>query len=405
MKVLFMFGGLPHYYNMVLNRLNDLNNFEITVVIPEIKSSSIGEGVHQTDSGIKFRFKRLKEKKTYYGKTFLHGFSAFLDDENPDIIVTIWPYVLGFLFYPLLWRKIKSKGIKLIYKDIPFRIPKFREALKYKNASYEDESLNLHKPTPVGYLSNVFVTFLRMIYYKRMDAHVNYVEEAVEILGSYGVSREKIFITYNSPDTDMLFKAKEKALISEPILPVNPYRIIHVGRLVKWKKVHLLISAINILKEKFNKIELIVIGTGPEEKELKSQTGKLNLSDRILFVGPVYDPVVLAGYLISSSVYVLAGMGGLSINEAMAVGKPVVCSVCDGTEKNLVIDDYNGKFFKENDVNDLADKIGYILSDSGRIKRMGENSGKIISEKINIHTVVNRYESAFKYVIKNGQGK
>ena len=61
-----------------------------------------------------------------------------------------------------------------------------------------------------------------------------------------------------------------------------------------------------------------------------------------------------------STVYVLAGMGGLSINDAMCFSLFVICLVCDGTEKDLVADGVNGYFFKEGDANDLVDKISLI---------------------------------------------
>ena len=48
MKVLFTFGGLPHYYNYVLSRLNNISGLEIVVIVPEAKSETIGKGVYQT---------------------------------------------------------------------------------------------------------------------------------------------------------------------------------------------------------------------------------------------------------------------------------------------------------------------------------------------------------------------
>ena len=126
---------------------------------------------------------------------------------------------------------------------------------------------------------------------------------------------------------------------------------------------------------------------------------ELDLSDKIKFIGGVYDEKILGEYFSASAIYVLAGMGGLSINEAMCFAKPIICSVCDGTEKHLVFDDYNGKYFMENDVNDLANKIEYLLSNPQKIKKMGENSEKIIREKININTVVNGYIKAFNFVM------
>lgn len=70
------------------------------------------------------------------------------------------------------------------------------------------------------------------------------------------------------------------------------------------------------------------------------------MTDSIRFIGAVYDPEKLGAYMNESTVYVLAGMGGLSINDAMTYGMPVLCSVCDGTERDLVIDGKNGFFSK-----------------------------------------------------------
>ena len=84
-----------------------------------------------------------------------------------------------------------------------------------------------------------------------MDAHVDYIEVAYEIFSTYGVDKKKIFITYNSPDTDKLLEVNVKYNIRNAILPYNPFRIIHVGRLVKWKRVDLLIKALKVLKINF----------------------------------------------------------------------------------------------------------------------------------------------------------
>lgn len=101
------------------------------------------------------------------------------------------------------------------------------------------------------------------------------------------------------------------------------------------------------------------------------------------------------------SVYVLAGMGGLSINEAMAWGLPVICSVCDGTEKHLVIEDFNGKYFEEGNLESLIDKIDFMLADPKRTKQMGLNSQEVIDTRINVHTVLKGYLSAFNFVTEN----
>lgn len=396
MTVLFTFGGLPHYYNYVLSKLNKVDGLEIVVVVPETKSDTMGQGVFQTTEGIDFKIIKTTEYKTWYGKTFLKNLSQIMNEVKPDALVIIWPYVLGLLFRPSFLFMLKRNKIKIIYKSIPFGIPKHKDGLFFKSNILNEEGI-IQK----GFLNNINIFFLsifRRIYFNFIDAHVNYIDDAYNILGSYGVPKEKIYITYNSPNTELLFNACREAEKTAPILPENFYRIIHVGRLVKWKKIDLLITSISKLKEKYNSIELLIIGSGPEEKNLKDIAIKLNIEKNIKFIGPVYDAVRLGQYLISSSIYVLAGMGGLSINEAMAFGKPVICSVCDGTEKKLVREDYNGKFFRDGDLNDLIDKIDHLLGNKEKIDQMGRNSYLIIKNEVNIHTVIKGYIKAFNYV-------
>lgn len=401
MKVLFTFNGLPHYYNFVLSRLNSIKNVNINVIIPDVANTTLGKGVHQSVEGIDFVVHKLPEYKTYYKKYFYKGFLSTVKHIKPEVIVFVWPYNLALLFFPWIFIYLKLKRIKLVYKDIPFLLPKFMNGLTGKNLSLLNEDLTPFKLTITKRVYFIFFSLMRLVYYRFFDAHVNYVEDALDILPTYGVNKKSIFITYNSPDTDLLFKAKASALNISPLLPESSMRIVHVGRLVKWKKVDLLINAINKLKDKYPAIELIIIGSGPEESNLHSQVKRLVLEDNVKFVGAIYDPVVLGRYLLDSTIYVIAGIGGLSINEAMLFGKPVICSVCDGTEKKLVRDYFNGLFFNNDDLDDLVSKIDYILESKDRITQFGNASLSIIENEVNITTVLKGYISAFNFVTNN----
>jgi glycosyltransferase involved in cell wall biosynthesis len=182
----------------------------------------------------------------------------------------------------------------------------------------------------------------------------------------------------------------------------DPARILHVGRLVKWKRIDLLIEAVAILAGRHEGVELCIIGSGPEEPYLKELAQK-KTAGAVKFLGGIYDPEQLAGEFMASGIYVLAGMGGLSINEAMAYGKPVICSRCDGTERDLVKDGFNGFFFKEGDVADLAAKIEVLLDDPDLCRTMGENSLSIIEERINIESVTLRFHDCFEYLRPSGE--
>ena len=115
MKVLFLLNGLTHYFNKVLNRLNSLEEFEIVTLVPSNGNKSLGTGVFTTMQDVEFRVYTFPEKKRYYGKLFFDGFIDVLEKENPQIIVVIWPYILEFVFNPIMLRRLRKRNIKIFY--------------------------------------------------------------------------------------------------------------------------------------------------------------------------------------------------------------------------------------------------------------------------------------------------
>ena len=404
MKVVFIFGGLPHYYNFILNKLNDQPNLDVTVFHPEANNGSLGKNVHQDKSSIRFKTVALEESKDFFGKNYFKNLVPKLKVEKPDIIVIGWPHILNFYSNPLIYAYVKANNIKVIEKSIPYQLPTLENAANfYKNI---DKILNenlepIAKKSAVSTLKYWSLTQFRKFQFRAVDAHVCYVEDAYNIYQSYGVKKENIFIIYNSPDTQILLEASNQIKDKDPILPHNPNRIIHVGRLVKWKKVHLLINALPSILKKIPTTELVIVGTGPETDALTKQAEGLGISKHVVFVGGIYNPTELGRYLNASSLYVLAGTGGLSINDAMCFGKPIVCSECDGTEKKLVRNNYNGYIFELDNVTDLADKIYTILSDTNLNQSMGEHSLDIIKNEVNEQVVIDGYLKAFNHVTKN----
>ena len=165
---------------------------------------------------------------------------------------------------------------------------------------------------------------------------------------------------------------------------------------MKWKRVDLLIDAYAKICPNYPDSELTIIGNGPEMENLQYQAENLGLTGRVVFVGAIYDPFTLGQYMHESSIYVLAGMGGLSINEAMCYSLPVICSVCDGTEKDLIQDGVNGYYFESGNADSLAKSIEYLLRNPQMMKAFGDVSLKKIQEEINLDTVSSRFVEAFK---------
>lgn len=403
MKILFVFGGIPHYLHSLLDKLNSNSNLEIEVIIPEKGGNSIGKGVKLSNNQtFSFSVVKLEEYTSWSGKLYFKHFGETLKNLQPNILVIGWPYIVSLSFDIKTLCYIKKKDIKLIYREIPFQVAPFDDVISYykKYPAYnEDMVITSPSSTIKFYLWAILLGYVRKWYYSLADATLNYAPSANDIQPSYGVSSNRIFVAGNSPDTDTLFAIKENLLKQTPTIENHPFRLIHVGRLVKWKRVDLLCYAVEKLKNDFPQIELLVIGDGPEKENLKNLTKQLSIENHVDFIDGTYNTESLGRYLLSSAIYVLAGMGGLSINEAMAFGKPIICSVCDGTEKLLVKDGYNGLYFKEGDVESLTQKISLLLSDSNLVRLMGQHSEQIIQQDINLETVCQKYIDAFNFVI------
>ena len=403
MRVCFVMAGLPHYFTLILNKMVSELETDLILIKPSQKSKAVGSGVNEDNSAMKFKLVELSEYTTWYGKAFFKDLIPTLNEIKPDIIVmSAWPYFLQLVLNPFFYSKLRATGAKIICRDIPFNISYWGKSREYYYSGQNiTEDLGANNKNWKGYLYFFIITCLRRLYLPLADAHINYFDEARNITGSYGVPQNKIFIAANSPDTDELLATYDQVLLQPDILPYNPQRLIHVGRLVKWKRVDMLIQCVKDLEKSFADIELVVIGFGPEEENLKKMAEDLGVSNRIKFVGGVYDSLTLGRYLHASAVYVLGGMGGLSINDAMSFAKPVICSVADGTEKRLVREGYNGYYFENGDQKSMDQAIEKLLSDPEKIKLFGKNSLGIIKNEVNIHTVLREYDAAFQYVIKH----
>ena len=247
MKVLFTFPGLAHYLSALLGHLQNDEGMQVAAIIPQGKSQSRGEGVHvQTQSNT--RTISGEEAIGFLGKPYFKNLPEILAAEQPDILVIGWPYALDLIFNSTLRNTIKKYKIKLIYKGIPFNLPaKNKIKSFYYSEQFTGGEADATGKNFLGFLKFYLITQLRGFYLRMVDAHVYYIDEAIENIASYGVAKEKIFITYNSPDTDTHL-AIEAQLHEQKAEHPN---LLHVGRLVKWKRVDLLIDAYRKLKEKY----------------------------------------------------------------------------------------------------------------------------------------------------------
>ena len=109
--------------------------------------------------------------------------------------------------------------------------------------------------------------------------------------------------------------------------------LLTVGSLEAPKRIGLALEAVSRLRQSLSRrIHYWIVGDGPERGQLEAAAASMGLSD-VRFFGARYDDVSL--YFLMADLFVLPGLGGLAINQAMMHGLPVVCGPADGTERDL----------------------------------------------------------------------
>jgi len=121
--------------------------------------------------------------------------------------------------------------------------------------------------------------------------------------------------------------SKKDLDIKAPLKRYDEFVVATAGKLLKLKNFNLAIRAFKKFNDNFSKSKLIIIGDGPEFKNLNDLVLSLGIKDKVEFKKwmkreDFLKVIALADIFIFSS---LRDGGGAVVVEAMAEGKPVVC--------------------------------------------------------------------------------
>lgn len=232
----------------------------------------------------------------------------------------------------------------------------------------------LGSPLPSGPLSG-FRQMRRRQFLSQFDGLIAYSQRGAEEYVAHGFPRENIFVAHNS----VAPKPTQKPDVRP--LTVDRVTILFVGRLQARKKVDSLLRACAELNQN---IRLIIIGDGPERQNLESLAKQVYPSAEF---GGARHGDELKPYFAQADLFVLPGTGGLAVQEAMSNGLPVIVAKGDGTQDDLVRES-NGWQIPPDNYDALVATMRVVLSDMRRLRKMGEESFRIVSEEINLEKMV-----------------
>lgn len=181
-------------------------------------------------------------------------------------------------------------------------------------------------------------------------------------------------------------------------LPENAIVIGTVGRLHPVKNHPLLLCAYALVHKQNPNTYLMLVGDGPEQRNLTALVQRMQLRDQVLFVTgkqaypyyPLFDCFVLP-----------SAQEGMSMALLEAHYFKRACVVAHPTTSHDIIEHgYNGLLVEPNNAHALAQAIDTVLNSRTLCNTLGNNAHNHVVQKHTIEHMVNHYEQIFKESVR-----
>ena len=188
---------------------------------------------------------------------------------------------------------------------------------------------------------------------KTIDELIVPTEKTKELFkDKYKVKRE-VYVIPSGIDTTRFYKENidknEIINLKKDLgLKKTDFIVLYVGRIAKEKSIDFLINNFNSVLKRIPKAKMIIVGDGPDIKDLIDLTRKKGLENKIIFTGkaPWTD---VPKYYSLCDLFVTASKTetqGLTVIEAMGASKPVV-AIRDESFELMITDKKDGLFFDD----------------------------------------------------------
>jgi peptidoglycan/xylan/chitin deacetylase (PgdA/CDA1 family)/glycosyltransferase involved in cell wall biosynthesis len=164
------------------------------------------------------------------------------------------------------------------------------------------------------------------------DAVVSVSQDIRSKLGEFGIDPSKTHVVYRGVNTEQFSPGDRRAARRCLGMPPDGPLLLWVGRMAPVKGLDVLIDACAILKARKSGFQLMLVGAGPLEKQLRAACLARGLAGQVRFVGPVLHHV-LPNWYRAADLTVLPSLSEGVPNvllESIACGTPFVASRVGG---------------------------------------------------------------------------
>ena len=358
-KILVIASNTKMFFNFREDLVKEFisHGYKVSVIVPE--------------TGFKEQFLRLGAKEIvvsmnkntisiFKNLSYLKRLKAVIKKENPNIVFsyTIKPIIFGSL-------AAHANKIENIYSMVTGLGHLYEKDVSFKTKIIRFICGNLYR--------FVFRYNKKIIFQNQDDIN--------EVIKRHYVKIDKCALVSGSGVN--MNKFKKTSLPSENVF-------IMVSRVLKSKGVMEYFEAAKMVKDIYQKTRFIYIGKIDKTSyainynDLKPYIDS-NIIEYIAETNNVYKYLKLARVYVLPSYY-REGIPRASL-EALATGKAIITTDSIGCRE--VINGKNGFLVKPKDVNDLKEKIIYMIEHHEEVEKMGEESYKYCRERFEV-SIINK---------------
>ena len=245
------------------------------------------------------------------------------------------------------------------------------------------------------------------VLFSRFDAFLAVGRANRRLYEAAGVSASRIFDAPHSVDNDRFVtsadseRASRSELRNQFGLSRDGFCLVFAGKLSVEKRPRDLLAALELVHAKRSRVELLIVGSGALEAELRAFSSERRLP--VEFAGFLNQTEIPRAYAAADALVLPSGSEtwGLVVNEAMASGLPVIVSDRVGCREDLVVEGETGYSYPMGDTVELADRLERLASDPSRTATMGREARRRVLAGYSIEKTVEGTRAAMEYVLSS----
>jgi len=196
--------------------------------------------------------------------------------------------------------------------------------------------------------------------------------------------------------SSVIYNGLEIPPLSPLPLPLDPPRILCLGRLAHEKGFDLALAAFSSIIERFPQARLIIAGNGPARAELEEQAANEKINHAVEFLGWVAPAIIPTLINNATMVFLPSRQDSLPLValEAAGMARPVVATRVGGLPE-IVLHQETG-LLADTDVAGLADAICFLIEHPESAIRMGTAAQKRVQTVFSWERHVDAYDALYR---------